>query len=325
MPAPIPPDKPLPKFKRRYVIGALGGLSAGAFMAINSPSVVALAYQVLYHGINDLPTVNHADTQCLLVLSPHPDDETLASGGLIQQVLAKGGEAHIVWMTSGAGFELDVVLVEGTVHPKGEAALKLGHRRMEEARKAAQILGVPAQNLYFLGYPDRGLLSVLSTEHRTTPFRSPYTEVNQVPFEGTLSLGAAYTGPNFEADFARVLDKVKPTLVVGPSPRDTHPDHKGTAELAKRVLGQRGELDKLSYWIVHGGLEWPLPKGLHRSLPLAPAPDGKTLPWERLRVSPTENEKKLAALQAHQTQMELLSHFMLAFVRTNELYSKQPL
>ena len=40
----------------------------------------------------------------LMVFSPHPDDETLAAGGLIQRVLSLGGSVKVVFMTSGDGF-----------------------------------------------------------------------------------------------------------------------------------------------------------------------------------------------------------------------------
>src|SRR2546430_10087895 len=37
----------------------------------------------------------------LLVLAPHPDDETLGAGGLIQRVLARGGTVRVVLVTAG--------------------------------------------------------------------------------------------------------------------------------------------------------------------------------------------------------------------------------
>src|SRR4030095_6335023 len=40
----------------------------------------------------------------LVVLSPHPDDETLAAGGLIQRVLQSGGKVKVVFLTSGDGY-----------------------------------------------------------------------------------------------------------------------------------------------------------------------------------------------------------------------------
>jgi len=66
-------------------------------------------------------------------------------------------------------------------------------------------------------------------------------------------------------DFNGVLERVKPTLVLAPSLQDTHPDHRGTGLLVWRTMTARGEQDRVRYWIVHGGREWPAPPGYHPS------------------------------------------------------------
>ena len=43
-------------------------------------------------------------TPGLLVIAPHPDDETLGAGGLIERVRAKGGTVRVVLITAGDGF-----------------------------------------------------------------------------------------------------------------------------------------------------------------------------------------------------------------------------
>ena len=37
----------------------------------------------------------------ILILAPHPDDECLGTGGLIQQALAKGAKVKVVFITNG--------------------------------------------------------------------------------------------------------------------------------------------------------------------------------------------------------------------------------
>ncbi|HEU4743464.1 MAG TPA: PIG-L family deacetylase [Meiothermus sp.] len=311
---------PRRRFKKRYLALIVVVI---LFLVINAPGLFAVGYRLWYvPRVAGFPSLALGPER-LLVLSPHPDDETLCCAGAIQQVLQAGGQAYVVWFTSGDGFEWAATLTERTLRPRGRASLELGNRRILEARKAAGILGIPEANLYFLGYPDRGLLRMISDPFQR--YRSPLTGVDAVPYGQTLSPGAAYTGQNLERDLEQVLSAVKPTLILAPSPRDGHPDHRAVGELAIRVLGQHGELDRLRYWIVHGGLEWPLPKGLHTTLPLEPPPRGRGLEWERLDLSPEEQKSKLEAIRAHLSQMELLSRFMLAFVRQNELYSATPL
>src|SRR5215469_2582370 len=88
----------------------------------------------------------------LLVVSPHPDDETLCCAGVIRRVVAAGGHVSIVWLTSGDGSELDLLFVERTLRIDPRKMRDLAQKRMREARAAAAILGVPAADQFFLGY-----------------------------------------------------------------------------------------------------------------------------------------------------------------------------
>ncbi len=287
-----------------------------AFVVINAPWIFAWGYGLYYRlSVGRLPQLTLAGER-LLVLSPHPDDESLCCAGAIQRVLRGGGEVWVLWFTNGDGFEWDAGLLAHTLRPQGPASLELGQRRMEEARQAARRLGVAEGHLFFLGYPDRGLEALLR-HPGDLPYRSRLTGVSYVPYPGTLSPGAPYTGESLRRDLRRVLEQVRPTLVLAPSPKDAHPDHRAVGLLAQQEV----PADRLRFWIVHGGLEWPLPKGLHPALPLEPAPRGKGLPWQRLLLSAQERRVKLEALRAHATQMRLLARFLLAFVRENELFS----
>ena len=80
-----------------------------------------------------------------LVLSPHPDDESLGAGGLIALSRASGQDVTIVLMTDGS-----------KSHPN---SLKFPSDRLIDIRRAelasaARILGVPEYKLFELGLPD---------------------------------------------------------------------------------------------------------------------------------------------------------------------------
>jgi LmbE family N-acetylglucosaminyl deacetylase len=230
----------------------------------------------------------------------------------------------LLFLTSGDGFEWDAVLLERTASPGPRGMRALGVRRMAEARRAATILGVPEEQVHFLGYPDRGLLR-LFLHFYIEPYRSAYTGVASVPYPDTVTPGASYTGRNLERDFRSVVGAVDPTIVLAPSPLDTHPDHQATAYLAMRLFGERDEIDRVHYWILHGGLQWPRPKGWHRRLPLAPPPVAQHVPWRRVDLTAEQIVVKEAAIRAHDSQMQILFRYMSAFVRTNELISPMPL
>ena len=53
----------------------------------------------------------------LLVLAPHPDDETISSAGLIKRVLEKGGSVRTVVVTSGDAYVDAVIQETGKRHP----------------------------------------------------------------------------------------------------------------------------------------------------------------------------------------------------------------
>lgn len=312
--------------RRTWFLASLILVLFAAFLVINAPSVTALYYQWRYGPIVDALSVTpgFTATDRVLVVSPHPDDESLCCAGTIQQALAAGAEVFIVWLTSGDAFELDAVLTERSVRPGGAGLQRLGERRIGEAKDAAKVLGVPAENLTFLDYPDGGLQRMF-LDYYTQPYRSTYTGLNQVTYADALSPGSAFTGENLLADLKSVFERVNPTVVLAPSPEDRHPDHRTAGDLSLRILGETGSAHKGRWWIVHGGVEWPLPKGLRPNLPLFPPPRGRGLAWQRVDLTPEQEDVKLNALRAHKTQIDFEPRFMVAFVRRNELLSAEPL
>jgi LmbE family N-acetylglucosaminyl deacetylase len=259
----------------------------------------------------------------LLVVAPHPDDETLCCAGAIRRVVEAGGRASIVWITSGDASTLEMLLVEKRLFAPPRELRAVAVRRMHEARAAASLLGVPAGAQLFLGYPDRGLLELL-TAHHDTAYTSAFTASAVVPYGDAVSAGHPYTGASLERDFDAVLARTHPTLVLAPSPLDSHPDHRAAALLTLRVLQRRGELSLMRCWIVHGGEGWPSPRGLYPGLPLTAAPRIPGPAPAVLELTPEEEDRKLAALRAYRTQLELMSPFLLAFVRSTELFWPAP-
>jgi LmbE family N-acetylglucosaminyl deacetylase len=48
-----------------------------------------------------MDTVDLSPTDRLLVVAPHPDDETLGAGGLLQRAAARGAAVRLCYATSG--------------------------------------------------------------------------------------------------------------------------------------------------------------------------------------------------------------------------------
>jgi LmbE family N-acetylglucosaminyl deacetylase len=260
----------------------------------------------------------------LLVVAPHPDDETLCCAGAIQRARAAGARVAIVWITSGDGFELDAHVVEHRLFTGTQGLLELAGLRMQEAVRAAELLDVAPAQRFFLGYPDGGITYLLGDNH-DLPYRSPHTGVAAVPYARAFLPGAAYTGASLEQSLRAVIDRVQPTWVLAPTPLDEHEDHRATGALVIRTMEGLGHLDRVRYWIVHGGIGWPWPRGLHPEEALVPPARARALPWEDFPLVPPERDQKASAIRVYDTQMRLTSSFMLSFVKRNEIYSAAPL
>jgi LmbE family N-acetylglucosaminyl deacetylase len=81
-----------------------------------------------------------------IVIAPHPDDESLACGGLIADACRQGLRGKVVIVSDGAGS-----------HPNSKAYPpdRLRSLRKEEARQAGAELGLNPEEMIFLSLPDR--------------------------------------------------------------------------------------------------------------------------------------------------------------------------
>lgn len=273
---------------------------------------------------NDLPLLRSPTaTDRILIVAPHPDDESLCCAGLIHQTIARGGEVSIVWMTSGDAFEIDAMVVEHRLRPGARTMERLADIRMREARAAAAHLGVPSANLHFLAFPDRGLSSLMG-DHYDKPYISPYTHASRNPYAQTDAPGAAYTGATLLRELQKAIESFQPTLVLAPIQADAHTDHSATSRFVQRALTSLRLAERGLYCVVHGGNNWPTPRGLRLDQPLTAPPVAATLPWRRLKLTTADQNAKLEAIRMHHSQMEVMGGMMLSYVRTEEWYSIQP-
>lgn len=83
----------------------------------------------------------------LIVIAPHPDDETLGCGGLLAWAARHDQLRHVVFLTDGEGS-----------HPA--ATQDIAKIRRGEAIVAAAHLGLTPAQLSFMGLPDAGLLTL---------------------------------------------------------------------------------------------------------------------------------------------------------------------
>lgn len=276
-----------------------------------------------------IPAFSPGPAPRLLVVAPHPDDETIAAGGLLAHLAATGVPAHVVFLTSGDGWPWALEAARAVRAPGPEDYLAFGRLRMAEARSAARRLGLPDDALRFLGFPDGGLEALWRAGPAVpTPVRSPTTEVTVVPYPDAAGPGVPYTWPAAVALLEDALSAVRPDLLLVPHPGDTHPDHAAAARfgmeaVCRLVRGRRlSQRTRVFFYLVHHE-RWPeaAPPGTSAQRP----PRRRDVPetgWRRFPLDAERLARKGAALEAYVTQLAASPDFLRRFLRTDELFGR---
>ncbi|MBB3226838.1 LmbE family N-acetylglucosaminyl deacetylase [Luteibacter sp. Sphag1AF] len=208
----------------------------------------------------------------LLVVSPHPDDESLAAGVLIQRVLAAGGRVDVLLLTDGDDNPWPQRWMERRLVIDAAARKRWGVRRRAEVEGALATLGLSADSLHALGWHDMGVTTELRQRH----------------------------GKSVDA-IGRLLESIRPDLIVLPSLKDTHPDHSAGHVLARLALARKGMAARVLTFHVHGK---------------TPDPVTLVLPHDAALQS-----AKRQAVLAHVSQVTLSRRRMLALAGRPEAFA----
>jgi LmbE family N-acetylglucosaminyl deacetylase len=283
----------------------------GAFAMTRIPSAVAPVVQTEI-------TIMASDR--VLVVSPHPDDESIACSGLIQHALAAGAQVRVLWMTAGDHNVIGPPLFWRKAAVTPAQFRDIGHRRMQEAGAAAAVLGLKSQDLIFLGYPDMGLSDIFLEQWSSQPYRSGLTNAASVPYAESVVAGQPQTATNLLADVEQVMSLFKPTVVAYPNLIDYHPDHQATALFVTAAMADLRMTPRRLEYVVHVS-GWPRP------LRYAPFVDSYAPPAARvlglrqevIHLTPGEVQVKTHAIQAHASELLPLST-LVAFARRTEVF-----
>lgn len=262
----------------------------------------------------------------LLVVAPHPDDESLGAGGLIQRVLDGSGRVHVLFLTSGDGYPEAVAHATGHRQPSAVDYRGFGELRRAEALVALESYRVLPLSVTFLGFPDGGLAEIWRRGPRVPAYESPYTREDRPPYPEAFDPNARYVSRDLIRQIARLVALADPDWIALPTPLDIHPDHCAAFTFVLAALkslsaepgGESKVPDRLLTYLVHAR-SWPPPPSVGGPVPEPPAIVAPAR-WFSLALTPEETAAKLAALESHRTQAAVMDNLFRSFVRPNELF-----
>ena len=292
------------------------------FIAIGLLLVSSACFAV---EIQPLAPFNAGDR--VLIMAPHPDDETIATAGVIQRAKKAGAAVKIVCFTNGDHNELSFIVYEKRIPLQSGEFIHMGETRRNETIAAMGSFGLDRADLVFLGYPDFGTMEILTKYWGDTkPFLSYLTKQSKVPYPDCLSPGAPYVGESVLNDIKKVILDFKPTKIFVSSPVDSNRDHRALylfAHIALWDLKGRIKDPEVYPYLIHV-INWPLPRGYHPELGLD-VPDqleDNSIFWYKLALDDNEVKAKHDAVALYKSQVEYAPSYLFTFARKDELFGE---
>jgi LmbE family N-acetylglucosaminyl deacetylase len=196
----------------------------------------------------------------LLIFAPHSDDEAIGCTGVMLQAIEKNQRIAVVIITAGDAHVRAAAIVarkEQTELQPGDF-LKLANVRQQHSLRAMARVGIPKDNLFFLGYPDGGL-NALWQGKSDSPYLQPHTRKSgtygdPVVDYHTRAHGAPapYTKTSVLADMTEIIKACRPKEIYVTNDLDTHADHMASFYLVRAAAGTAGYRGNLFTYVVHG-------------------------------------------------------------------------
>lgn len=243
------------KLAQREMLGAVAGQHTLSFppqppglylvhvsLSAASPGVT-MEHNQIQLAVNDLP-------KSILIFCAHEDDET-AHPGLIRAAVENHTPIHFVYFTSGEAGGCDRFFM----HSCGPArALDFGEVRMDEARASLGHLGVPRQNLYFLGLPDGGLGHIwYDHRHANDPYLSVLLATQHSPYRDATIPNLPYSLDAVVSAAKHFIEEFHPALIVTGHPDERHIDHRTNNWIVVKAMQEllhQGRLSRNTQLIV---------------------------------------------------------------------------
>jgi len=257
----------------------------------------------------------------LLVIAPHPDDETVGAGSAIATARAKGWTVDAVFATCGDGF-IQAVRRRSDPHPGALQMQAFGKRRVAEARQAISELGMPEKDAIFLGFPDGSMHFLWQTNYSGPPALGR-NGAKAVPYRFAYRVKAPYTGAQFESELEQIIRDFKPTTVIFPDAADVHRDHWAVGAFTQAALLRTGYQGLALTYLVHRA-DFPSRSGNEIDQPIQPpeALINANTTWLTMPVGYGSREAQQRALDVYGSQLRSDGPLVRSFIRPNALFGE---
>jgi LmbE family N-acetylglucosaminyl deacetylase len=179
----------------------------------------------------------------VLLIFPHPDDETMVRS-VIMRLVEAGDTVSAIYLTRG----------EGGRDQTNHASAELATTRTAELERAGQLYGY--KHLYQLKFPDN-------------PLRDPITQIPSRDVSRFLSPDGPWNVAEIKNEIEKIADVEKPEIVITffPDQPGTHAHHRATAALVDQQYNEHRLGPNVEG--VFGFYEDPVASGAKSKLPLA--------------------------------------------------------
>lgn len=185
-------------------------------VAVIAADGATLASNRIEFALNQLP-------KSILIFCAHEDDDT-AHPALIRAAVENQIPIHVVYFTSGDAGGCHAYYM-GTCDASG--AMDFGETRMAETRASLAHLGVPTDNIFFLGLPDGGLEEIwlrhVKADH---PYLSVLLASDHAPYQGVVQPNLPFAREPIVAIAKEFIRKYQPEVIVTGHPEERHVDHR---------------------------------------------------------------------------------------------------
>lgn len=195
-------------------------------MLIVLPIAVVAAYRsfVKDSAYEDLPVSQESffSGKTVMAIVPHEDDDINLMSGAVDAYIECGSTVYPVFVTNGDYHDL-------------------GEQRINEAIKGWAGIGVPEENIYFLGYGDQwnvdGPHIYNAPDDMQMYSAIGRTETYGTPTHPAYHNGNAYTRNNYKNDLKSLILEKRPDIIFA-SDYDPHKDHKAVSMIFEEVMGE---------------------------------------------------------------------------------------